>query len=301
MTIQKIDLTVPGGDTPRTANTKINANFTAADNAASKLVGTADGQIPLAQDILKAAYSNATYYRQGTSPDVNSFTAGNRSLISKDSAVNYPPTLDALMLIETQTLYGGSLQQIAYGYRSSGVFRRCYEGGSWSDWSSISTNTLTYNTTTAAGANVVVDSTGKLMRSTSSEVYKDILAPLELDTETYTKAISLAPIVYRSTAEADNPLHHYYSFSAEALGAFDPAFTLWRYTETVVVTKVDEEGNEYTESEEVALAEPQAEGLNINAILAFGHSISIKQNAMIEAQAVSIKNLETRLLALEAK
>ena len=41
MAIQTVDLTVPNGDTPRSANTKINANFTDSNNAASRLVGTA--------------------------------------------------------------------------------------------------------------------------------------------------------------------------------------------------------------------------------------------------------------------
>lgn len=145
--------------------------------------------------------------------------------------------------------------------------------------------TVMYTTTTAAGANAVIDSTGKIMRSTSSERYKDILADLELDDEAYKNAMQLAPIVYRSTAEADNPDYHYYSFSAEALGAFDPAFTLWRDTETVT----DDEGN----ATEQPLAERQAEGLNLNAIVAFLHATNIKQGKLIA-------DLESRLSALEA-
>lgn len=45
MAIQTINLTVPGGDTPRSANTKINANFSDQSNAASRLVGTATGNV----------------------------------------------------------------------------------------------------------------------------------------------------------------------------------------------------------------------------------------------------------------
>lgn len=40
MAIQQVDLTVPGGDTPRSANTKLNANFSNQTHAASRLVGT---------------------------------------------------------------------------------------------------------------------------------------------------------------------------------------------------------------------------------------------------------------------
>lgn len=45
MAIQTINLTVPGGDTPRSANTKINANFSDQNNAASRLVGPAEGNV----------------------------------------------------------------------------------------------------------------------------------------------------------------------------------------------------------------------------------------------------------------
>lgn len=147
-----------------------------------------------------------------------------------------------------------------------------------------------YSKTTASGANLVVDSTGKLMRSTSSERYKDILADLELDDEAYANAMQLAPIVYRSTAEADNPDYHYYSFSAEKLGAFDPAFTLWRETETVT----DDEGNTI----EQPLPERVAEGININALLAFSHAIAIKQDKMIKVQAEAIETLTKRIDAI---
>lgn len=47
MAIQTINLTVPGGDTPRSANTKINANFSNQAHAASRLVGKSEGQVPI--------------------------------------------------------------------------------------------------------------------------------------------------------------------------------------------------------------------------------------------------------------
>lgn len=149
-----------------------------------------------------------------------------------------------------------------------------------------------YNTTTASGANTVIDSSGKLMRSTSSERYKDIITDLELDDAAYKNAMKLAPIIYRSTAEADNPDYHYYSFSAEKLGAFDPAFTLWRETETVT----DDEGN----VTEQPLDERQAEGLNLNAIVAFLHATNIKQDKIIKVQAEAIENLTKRIDAMTA-
>ena len=45
MAIQTVNLAVPNGDTPRSANTKINANFTDPTHAASRLVGLGTGNL----------------------------------------------------------------------------------------------------------------------------------------------------------------------------------------------------------------------------------------------------------------
>lgn len=49
MAIESVNLTVPGGDTPRSAFTKINSNFSNPSHAASRLVGVSNGQIPTMQ------------------------------------------------------------------------------------------------------------------------------------------------------------------------------------------------------------------------------------------------------------
>lgn len=284
MTIQTINLTVPGGDTPRSANTKINANFTDQTHAASRLVGTAANQIPLAQDIRTVMHASPAvfYYSISASLDANSLLAGSRVVTGHGSNKLNVPVIAGVELwsIETKTQaistgVNDQLLQIASSYRGVSVFlARILEGGVWSAWTPLSTNPKTYSTTTASGANVVVTTTGELQRSTSSERYKEILAPLELDDAKYADAMALKPIVYRSTADADNPAYHYYSFSAEELGAYDPAFTLWRDTETVT----DEDGN----TSEQPLEERQAEGININALLAMSHAIAIKQGKLIK-------------------
>ena len=46
MAIQTVNLAVPNGDTPRSANTKINANFTDPAHAASRLIGKGVGNVP---------------------------------------------------------------------------------------------------------------------------------------------------------------------------------------------------------------------------------------------------------------
>lgn len=274
------------GDNEFVLWSKVKDNFSDQTNAASRLVGTGAGQVPLAQDTLLAASNKAPVWRSNTSGfDANTAAIGDNYFVGKSAGstnTNLPPVNGEFFI---QTKRGGwdgtGKVQTAFG---NGFWFRSWTAGAYTAWSPAIHNF--YNTTTASGANVAVDSAGTLMRSTSSERYKDILAPLVLDDAKYAQAMALKPIVYRSTAEADNPNHHYYSFSAEELGAYDPAFTLWRTTEMVE----DADGN----ITEQPLAEKQAEGININALLAMSHAIAIKQDKLIKA-------LEARVAALEPK
>lgn len=290
MAIQTINLTVPGGDTPRSANTKINANFSDQDNAASRLVGAGSDQLPTGKDVFAGLGGGVRSYRKhvtslGTKEevDVKALPVGEIFHgVSNSTTINAPDAKfgGTPWRVETYQNHPTSnssnyYYQLAFpdynGYnRGSPLFRNSGDN----DWQLIGQNPVTYNTTTASGANVVVTSSGELQRSTSSERYKDILSPLELDDARYADAMALKPIVYRSTADADNPAYHYYSFSAEELGTYDPAFTLWRDTETVT----DADGN----VTEQPLAERQAEGININALLAMSHAIAIKQGELIK-------------------
>lgn len=280
------------GDTELKIRQDYNHNFSDQTNAASRLVGTASGQVPLVESVGKIALSEATKITHFNQTNFNidvDIEVGVRYLFDSASVPKLPPQAGQYVVTAE---YGYMKEEIqkAFNKRTGTEWRRWVTTGvkpfSWSAWTPVTKNSLTYTTTTASGANVTVDSAGELMRSTSSERYKNILAPLVLDDAKYAQAISLKPIVYRSTAEADNPNHHYYSFSAEELGAYDPAFTLWRTTEVVT----DAEGN----ITEQPLAEKQAEGININALLAMSHAIAIKQDGLI-------KKLEARVAALEPK
>ena len=220
------------------------------------------------------------------------FAAGTRYGVRTTTNLNVPAQdFGSLWWIVTTeyTAVSGAMLQTAYGATASVIVFRTKSGISgWSTWQAWSATPKTYSTTTAAGANVVVTATGELQRSTSSERYKDILADVVLSDELYNDAMQLKPILYRSTADADNPRHHYYSFSAEVMGAFDPAFALWRTTELVDEIVTDADGTEITIQKEVKLDKPVAEGLNINAILALNHAISIKQHKMLTEQADDI-------------
>lgn len=274
------------GDNEFVLWTKVINNFSDQTHAASRLVGTAAGQIPLAQDTFKAAMSVATNISKNndSSFNANDCDVGVRYLL-KNTSINMPPEVGEYLVVTTYGFQSQLVQTAIHKFNNT-FWIRCMSGSSWLPWKNSSSNPLSYSVTTAAGANVVVTTDGTLQRSTSSERYKNILASLELDDARYADAMALKPIVYRSTADADNPSYHYYSFSAEELGAYDPAFTLWRDTE--MVTDVD--GN----ISEQPLAERQAEGININALLAMGHAIAIKQDKLIKA-------LEARIEILEAK
>lgn len=269
------------GDNEFVLWSKVKNNFVDQTNAASKLVGAATGKIPLYEDIPLSSEQ---------SPQVKPVDANFNAETDIVPGINYlvnPSNTGLPPVNDTQLMYG------KYGYLSlkKFLFSHSTTGESWikaenKPWQPITTHTATYKTTTALGANVVVDTSGTLMRSTSSERYKDILAPLELDDARYADAMALKPIVYRSTADADNPAYHYYSFSAEELGAHDPAFTLWRETETVT----DADGN----VTEKPLDDRVAEGINLNAIVAFLHATNVKQGNII-------KSLEARIEAIENK
>lgn len=77
-----------------------------------------------------------------------------------------------------------------------------------------------YSNTSASAANVFVDSSGNLMRSTSSLRYKTEIK--EVDQEDAIRLLELTPITYASTCEADNKTDRHYGFIAEELNLIDP-------------------------------------------------------------------------------
>ncbi|MFK3915772.1 hypothetical protein [Psychrobacter sp. NPDC078501] len=276
------------GDNEFVLWSKVKDNFEDQTNAASKLLGATTGRVPTADQTHTATDSFVDGDKITSADNCDDFFAGTRYCVLRGQTLNTPQFGPSYFAITTRLgRSNGELIQVAEGLGVNCSYIRTYYSGAWRTWSAVATNQSIYNTTTASGANVVVNSAGELQRSTSSERYKDILADLELDDAAYANAMQLAPIVYRSTAEADNPDYHYYSFSAEKLGAYDPAFTLWRDTETVT----DDEGNTI----EQPLDERVAEGINLNAIVAFLHATNVKQGKLIAEQAAAIGTLTNRI------
>lgn len=287
MAIQKINLgSAPsgaGGDTQRAANAKINENFSDTAHAASRLVGTGAEQVPLNSTL----EDTCTKQVKKTSTNIDNPTYGEAVYVSKeDIGITNDHNLEEGCVVmtfgTTPGVYTHRAFQLAFGVRRYNVFMRNRYTSAWYGWRPITRNENNYRLTTSDAPNVVANAEGMLLRSTSSEKYKNILGNLELTDESYEQALQVKPIIYRSLADADPDNYHYFSFSAEELGSYDPAFTFWKTHETDPET-----------GEQVPLAEKEAEGINLNAICAALHATNIYQDK-------KLKELEQRLTALES-
>lgn len=156
-----------------------------------------------------------------------------------------------------------------------------------------------YASTTASAANVFVDSTGLLQRSTSSEQYKSDIEPMSIG---YAKlAYELQPIWYRSKCENDSPEWSWWGFSAEQAATVDPRLVHWRTTEPVEVDgPIDEEtGLHRKVIEHRLLAAPVAEGFAYERLTVHHNALLTAQRDRIEAMESTIADLLIRINALE--
>lgn len=266
-------------------------NFADQSNAASRLVGTERGQIPLSEQVFKSAYSfepvSTIQPPYSGTKDVNEFPIGTRYYANRANNQNLPPIGDHF-IIETRTLpWNITKMQIAYSYADEPVifYRTSYSYGGgvieWFPWRQCTQSLYNYTQTTATAPNLVVSSDGSFKRASSSAKYKDVIGNLELDSDLYQKAMQVNPIIYRSKSEGDPKDWHYMSFLAEELGELDPSLTQW------LVKTHDDKGKD--------LDEPikEAEGINLNAICAVLHATNVYQDK-------KLKELEQRLTALES-
>lgn len=256
----------------------VRENFADQSNAASRLVGTATGNVPLVEQVRTALHSSIDGDKN--SGDANDFDNGT-FWYTGPSVANTPSGFSASRYnIETRYMGSGKKYQLALGWNKLGAAHRYLTNGSWSDWEPLGWDKKNYNTTSATAANVVVDSEGRLVRATSSLKYKNVIKDLEIDADLYEKAMGVNPIIFRSKSEMDPKDWHYMSFSAEELGEIDPSLTQW------LVKTHDDEGNELDEPVK------EAEGINLNAICAVLHATNIYQDK-------KLKELEQRLKVLE--
>lgn len=169
MAIQDIKLgTQPsgaGGDTNRSANVKINENFSNPQHAASRMVGGLDSDVAEYRKCFGGAYGTQVdeYITTSTAniPDeyksMSKFPIGNRVLIAAGATSDTPYTTSAgsLFYVETKSMYsriGGRMQK-AWAYGSS--------TGEWSRYAGSDNiyGTWRYNLTSA---NTTKDANGFL-------------------------------------------------------------------------------------------------------------------------------------------
>lgn len=143
MAIQSVDLKVPNGDTPRSAFTKINANFSNKTHAASKLIGANAGQVLLADYTYEAAASHfrTVFSRASTELDANDAATGTAT--KADSTILNTPTrtfksaADLFLLSTVSTTGSYKYQEAISVYTGERVFRAYqngYAGVQWTPW-----------------------------------------------------------------------------------------------------------------------------------------------------------------------
>ena len=139
-----------------------------------------------------------------------------------------------------------------------------------------------YNDTTGSAANVNVNSSGSLMRSTSSIKYKKDVETLQ---DSYADALlNCRPVWYRSTSTNDNPAHGWWGFIAEEVAEIDPRLVQWKTTEPVF---------QADGCVEHTPCDPEPEGVQYDRFVP--HLLNL-----IKRQQAAIETLETKVAALEA-
>lgn len=165
---------VGDGDNELKIRQDYNHNFNDQTNAASKLLGTGAGQVPLAKDAFKAAFSNSITAAIGANSgrDCNDFAHGERHTISGVGNINTPPIYSDnyfyyIETISTSYAGGNNSLQIAYGYTTDAMFFRRQTNGIWGNWVSMNLGSRVYWEVTAGAPNMVIGADGIMRRTTS--------------------------------------------------------------------------------------------------------------------------------------
>jgi len=141
-----------------------------------------------------------------------------------------------------------------------------------------------YAATTGAAANVHVDASGYLTRSTSSIKYKTSVETLE---DQYADALlQCRPVWYRSLSEKDNPEWGWWGFIAEEVAEIDPRLVHWKTQEVTF----DETGSAVTTD----LETPEPEGVQYDRFVP--HLLNL-----IKRQGEAITELQAEVAALKAQ
>ena len=122
------------GDDARTCFTKINQNFTDIANAASRLVGIENGQIPDV-NLTKKASGRVSSPRLENGYNFNDINAGDYYLYDTSfGGVNPPPFSYGTVFAQRNYEYSGGLTVIGHDYFNGGIVTRGKQNSKWSAW-----------------------------------------------------------------------------------------------------------------------------------------------------------------------
>ena len=150
-----------------------------------------------------------------------------------------------------------------------------------------------YNITTSGAANVNVQSSGAILRSTSSEKYKQNIEDMELS---YAQAIlNLRPVYYKSKCDLDNDDHSHWGFIAEEVAKVDPRLVHYKTMDVTFKEVVDEDGKPTSEKIETILETPEPEGVQYDRLTPAIVKLLQEQQKTIESLEARVKTLEGQM------
>ena len=135
------------GDNEYVFRSKVRDNFSDQNNAASREVGVADNQIPLAQQAFKAVHTKVVdnYVVSSTGADFNTLKVGERDFMPQGAANGLTGVAGGYVIVNTTTLRSTTRLQQAVAATNPDMRMRVLSDGVWTAWAKFYS---TYNTTT---------------------------------------------------------------------------------------------------------------------------------------------------------
>jgi hypothetical protein len=230
----------------------------------------------------------------------NTFSASSNSVLSLNrgegaASITSGEELGVVVFGDSAGNEFGSIQCVADAAAGSGDYPGRLVFSTTADGASSSTERMriaqdglvsipgVYSFTTAAAANVYVESAGQLSRATSSSKYKINVETIE---DVYADALlSCRPVWYRSTCANDNPDWGWWGFIAEEVAAIDPRLVHWKRSEVTY----DENGSAVSTP-----CNPEPEGVMYDRFVP--HLLNL-----IKRQGEAIADLQAEVAALKAQ
>lgn len=167
-----------------------------------------------------------------------------------------------------------------------------------------------WNSTTASAANVFIDSSGSIQRSTSSLRYKKDIEPIDA-TIADRVVLGARPVWYRSTCENDNEAWSWYGLIAEEMAQIDPRLVFWgRPTKEVLLHEakeavLDDDGNVLEPAQEAVYtnapdedADLRPEGVAYDRLTVMLISFAQRQQQAIDRLSQVVETMQNQLASL---